>query len=270
MRVRPSRRKNEQNTIPLRPQKTSTGPAFHIRAWMNWSSCALAMRKREQFCCLIAQLASLDYPRSATAWISEATPEFLAHLRTTPCPAPYHRPVARRTTRGNIARHIHRDLLLILVISSLITPLDPVEQLSQQEYSDAAKNNGSDRFPDQGVHELVKRRVRHAKDSSNFAAQSPTVISDFARLPRRKPLARRSLGKGGSAKAGRSVTGGKCCASRCPPPRSGDVFCVRRWMASSRRPYSICHSPFAGRAGPSRPSFSKGGPAAPKSLSPAR
>jgi hypothetical protein len=59
---------------------------------------------------------------------------------------------------------------LILVISFLISSLDPVEQFSQQECSDAAKNNGRDRFPDQGVHELVERRVRHAKSGSNFAA----------------------------------------------------------------------------------------------------
>lgn len=87
-----------------------------------------------------------------------------------PCPAPYHRPIARRTARGNIARHIHRDLLLILIISFLISPLDPVEQFSQQEYSDTAKNDGRDRFPDQGVHELIERRVRHAKSRSSFAA----------------------------------------------------------------------------------------------------
>jgi hypothetical protein len=45
-----------------------------------------------------------------------------------------------------------------------------VEQFSQQEYSDAAQNDGRDRFPEQGVHELVERRVRHAKDGSNFVA----------------------------------------------------------------------------------------------------
>jgi hypothetical protein len=61
-------------------------------------------------------------------------------------------------------------VLLILVISFLMSPLDPMEQFSQQEYTDTAKNNGWDRFPDQRVHELVERRVRHAKSGSSFAA----------------------------------------------------------------------------------------------------
>jgi hypothetical protein len=67
---------------------------------------------------------------------------------------------------------------LILVISFLISrgshgsnraAVDPLEQFAQQEYSDAAQNDGRHRFPED-VHELVELRILHTKDGSNFAA----------------------------------------------------------------------------------------------------
>jgi hypothetical protein len=100
-------------------------------------------------------------------------------MGTMPGPPPYHRPITRRTERGTIARHIHRGLPLILVVLFLISrgsywtnraSLDPVAQLAQQEYSDAAQNDGRNRSPDHSVHELVELRIRHTKDDSNFAA----------------------------------------------------------------------------------------------------
>lgn len=37
------RRTNSRSTIAPQPQRMTTGPAFQMRAWINWSTCAFAI-----------------------------------------------------------------------------------------------------------------------------------------------------------------------------------------------------------------------------------